>query len=98
MSRKYLLLAAALFGAPAAGPAIDPAAATPPTAKKVPYTHELHGDKRPDDFFWLKDKKNPDVIKYLEDENAYFAAVMKPTEKFQEALYKEFLSRITQTD
>lgn len=109
MPRSYFLLVAALFTAPAAclvpssfarqeKPAIDPTAATPPAAKKVPHVHELHGDKRPDDFFWLKDKKSPEVIKYLEAENAYFAAVMKPTEPFQQALYKEFLSRIKQTD
>src|SRR5690348_9084406 len=94
MPRTHLLLvAAALFASPATLPAIDP-----PAAKRIPHVHELHGDKRPDDFFWLKDKKNPEVIKYLEAENAYFAAVMKPTEKFQETLYQEFLSRIKQTD
>src|SRR4029079_14706608 len=40
----------------------------------------------------------PDVIKYLEAENAYTAAVLKPTEPLQAMLYKEFLSRIKQTD
>src|SRR5262245_18130347 len=96
MSRLRLALVA-LVVAPAAF-AIDPTVATPPVAKKVPHKIEWHGDARIDDYFWLKDKKNPDVIKHLEAENAYFAAVMKPTEKFQEALYKEFLSRIKQTD
>jgi oligopeptidase B len=95
MSRLRLALVALLI-APAAF-AIDPTVA-PPVAKKVPHKIEWHGDARTDDFFWLKDKKNPDVIKHLEAENAYFAAVMKPTEKFQNVLYKEFLSRIKQTD
>jgi len=96
MSRLRLALVA-LVVAPAAF-AIDPTVATPPVAKKVPHKIEWHGDARTDDYFWLKDKKNPDVIKYLEAENAYTAAVLKPTEKFQEALYKEFLTRIKQTD
>ena len=89
---------AAACRARAAAFAIDPTVATPPVAKKVPHKLELHGDSRIDDYFWLKDKKNPDVIKYLEAENAYTAAVLKPTEPFQETLYKEFLSRIKQTD
>src|SRR5262245_3104488 len=46
----------------------------------------------------MKDKTNPEVIKYLEAENAYTAAVMKPTEQLQEKLYQEFLARIKQTD
>ena len=66
--------------------------AAPPAAKKVPHKSELHGDTRIDDYFWLKDKKNPEVIKHLEAENAYTAAVMKPTEPLQETLYKEFLA------
>ena len=57
-----------------------------------------HGQRLTDDYFWLKDKKNPDTIAYLEAENAYAAAVMKPTQKLQETLYKEYLSRIKQTD
>jgi oligopeptidase B len=91
-------LGLALLAAPAAVPARDPMGATPPTAKRVPHKLEQHGETRIDDFYWIKDKTNKDVIKYLEAENAYTAAVLKPTEKFQEALYKEFLSRIKQTD
>src|SRR5438477_7015350 len=70
----------------------------PPVAKQVPKITELHGDKLVDNYFWLRQKKDPEVIKYLEAENAYTAAVMKPTEPLQEKLYKEFLSRIKQTD
>ncbi len=95
MSRFPLLVLALL---PASAVALDPAVAKPPVAKKVPHTFELHGQKITDDYAWLKDKKNPDTIAYLEAENAYTAAVMKPTEKLQDALYKEYLSRIKQTD
>src|SRR5688500_8770372 len=83
--------------ASANGPAAT-APPAPPVAKKVPRTIEVHGTKLSDDYFWMRDKKNPEVISYLEAENAYTAAVMKPTEEFQERLYKEMLARIKQTD
>ena len=51
-----------------------------------------------DDYFWLREKSNPEVIKYLETENAYTEEVMKPTKALQETLYKEMLGRIKQTD
>jgi oligopeptidase B len=71
---------------------------TPPTARKVPHPVEVHGDRLADDYFWLRDKKNPEVAAYLEAENAFAEAVMKPTEALQEALYKEMLGRIQETD
>jgi oligopeptidase B len=77
---------------------IDPAAGKPPTAKVVPHKTELHGETLLDNYFWLREKKNPDVTAHLEAENAYTAAVMKPTEEFQAKLYKEMLARIKQTD
>src|SRR5215218_1729712 len=98
MPRLRFLFALALFLPSVAAVAIDPNAATPPVAKKVPHKLEQHGDVRVDDYFWIKDKTNKDVLKYLEAENAYTATLLKPTEPFQEKLYKEFLSRIKQTD
>jgi oligopeptidase B len=70
----------------------------PPIAKKVPRVEFLHGDKRVDDYYWLREKSNPEVIAYLEAENAYTDAVMKASEPFQDTLYKEMLARIKQTD
>jgi oligopeptidase B len=70
----------------------------PPVAQKVPKVDTVHGDRRQDDYFWLRDKANPEVAAYLEAENAYTDAVLKPTEAFQEALYKEMLGRIKETD
>ena len=78
-----------------------PDAATPPAppvAKRVPRTTEVHGVKLSDDFFWMRDKKNPEVIAYLEAENAYTDAMTKQTAELQEKLYKEMLSRIKETD
>jgi len=72
--------------------------ATPPVAKQVPRETTLHGDTRVDNYYWLREKSNPEVISYLQAENAYTDAVMKPTEEFQAALYKEMLGRIKQTD
>jgi oligopeptidase B len=51
-----------------------------------------------DNYFWLRDKSNPEVRAYLEQENAYTDAVMKPTEPFQKKLYDEMLGRIKETD
>ena len=70
----------------------------PPIAKKIPHVTQIHGYTLKDDYFWLREKQNPDVIKYLEAENAYTEEVMKPLKDFQEALYKEMLGHIKQTD
>lgn len=69
-----------------------------PAAKRMPKETKIHGETLIDDYFWLREKSSPEVIKYLEAENEYTSAYMKPTEAFQEALYKEMLSRIKQTD
>ena len=70
----------------------------PPTAKTSARNTTTHGDTLADNYFWLREKKSPEVISYLEAENAYTDAVMKPTTSFQEALYKEMLGRIKETD
>ena len=70
----------------------------PPVAAKSPHTTEIHGYTLKDDYFWLREKSNPEVIAYLEAENAYTEEVMQPTKALQETLYKEMLGRIKQTD
>jgi oligopeptidase B len=70
----------------------------PPVAKKAPKTTEIHGQKLVDNYYWLRDKKNPEVKAYLDAENAYSDAVMKPTEALQKKLYDEMLGRIKETD
>ncbi len=70
----------------------------PPVAKVVPTRLEQHGDVRIDNYHWLKDRDNPDVLRYLEAENAYTAGVMAPTKPLQETLFREFKARIKQTD
>jgi oligopeptidase B len=80
-----------LTDAPAAVP-------VPPVARKQPKVDVVHGDERVDDYFWMRDKADPEVAAYLEAENAYADAVMKPTEAFQSSLYDEMLARIQETD
>ena len=66
----------------------------PPIAAKKPKTFENFGDKRVDDYFWLREKSAPDVIDYLKAENVYTDAFMKPHAAFRDTLYKDMLSRI----
>jgi oligopeptidase B len=70
----------------------------PPVAKIVPHTTEINGHTMTDNYAWLREKSNPEVRAYLEKENAYTDAVMKPTEPLQQTLYNEMLSRIKETD
>jgi oligopeptidase B len=76
-------------------PASPPA---PPVARREPVEHVLHGDRRVDHYAWLRHKESPEVVAYLEAENAYTDAILKPTQEFQEKLYQEMLGRILQTD
>ncbi|MFN0122767.1 MAG: S9 family peptidase [Blastocatellia bacterium] len=81
-----------------AAPNADLAKLAPPVAKKNPKTTNIHGEALVDDYFWLREKENPEVISYLKAENDFTAAHMKSTEAFQEALYQEMLARIKETD
>ena len=69
-------------------------ATKPPVARRVPKVDVVHGDRREDDYFWIRDKKDPEVKAYLEAENAYTDLILKPTEGLRESLYKEMLARI----
>jgi oligopeptidase B len=70
----------------------------PPVARRIPKQDVVHGETRLDEYFWLRDRADPEVAAYLEAENAYADAVMAPTRALQEALYAEMLGRIQQTD
>jgi oligopeptidase B len=72
--------------------------AVPPVAKRVDHRELHHGVAVSDDYFWLREKSNPEVIRYLEAENAYTEACTEDLKPFQEALYNEMLGRIKQTD
>jgi oligopeptidase B len=96
--RSRALLTAALVALPPVAPIVLRADQAPPIAKKKPTVRELHGDRFVDDYFWLREKSNPDVIAHLEAENAHAASVMSRFAELQDTLYKEMLGRIKETD
>jgi oligopeptidase B len=70
----------------------------PPVAATKPHVHTEHGVERDDPYYWLRDKKNPEVIAYLEEENAYTKAATAHLEPLAKTLYDEMLGRIQETD
>ncbi len=80
------------------GPSLDPKAAAPPEARRIPKTTAIHGETLVDDYYWLREKSSPAVLAHLEAENAYTAAVARPIEAKAEALYREMRGRVRETD
>ncbi|MBL0313131.1 MAG: S9 family peptidase [Holophagaceae bacterium] len=70
----------------------------PPVAARKPHKEVRHGETISDDYFWLREKSNPEVAKYLDAENAFLESQTKELKPFADALYKELLGRIKQTD
>jgi oligopeptidase B len=70
----------------------------PPVARRQETSTTLHGHRLIDEYAWLRDKASPEVISFLEQENAYTEAVMKPTAALQAKLYDEMVSHIKETD
>jgi oligopeptidase B len=71
---------------------------TGPVAPREPTVTVLHGDRREDDYAWLRRRDDPRVLTHLAAENAHTDQVMAPTAAFQEALYREILGRIKEDD
>ncbi|GAL63223.1 protease II [Algibacter lectus] len=69
-----------------------------PSAKKISKTLEIHNDVRIDNYYWLNDRENPEVIDYLNVENNYTKALMAHTEGFQKDLFEEMKGRIKEDD
>jgi oligopeptidase B len=86
-----VLAGAALLSA--AGPESQP-----PVAKVIPKEITMHGQTRVDNYFWLREKTNPEVIEYLEAENRYTESWMASVAGLREKLYSEILGRIRETD
>jgi oligopeptidase B len=70
----------------------------PPLAKIIPKTLEKFGDVRTDNYFWLNDRENPEVIDYLKKENAYYKKMTAHTKDFQKELFEEMKGRIKEDD
>lgn len=71
---------------------------SPPKATKIPHLLKKHKHIRTDNYYWLNNRENPEVIKYLEEENAYYNACTAHTKSFQEELFKEMKARIKEND
>jgi oligopeptidase B len=69
-----------------------------PVAAKRPVTARLHEHDRVDEYAWLRERENPEVLAHLEAENAHTAAVMSSTKDVQEELFIEIKARILETD
>ncbi len=76
----------------------SPTVVQPPTARRQETVKIIHEHRLADDYAWLREKTSPEVIAFLEQENAYTRAVMKPTEELQAKLYAEMISHIKETD
>lgn len=70
----------------------------PPIAKKIPKEFKEHGNARIDNYYWLNQREDQEVIDYLTAENKYTKEILKPTEELQEKIYNEIIGRIKQTD
>lgn len=70
----------------------------PPVAKQVAHQETWHGETLTDEYHWLREKSNPEVIRYLEAENAYAHAMTRRLQPLADAVYQEMLGRIKQTD
>jgi oligopeptidase B len=69
-----------------------------PTVAKKPKTFTLHGDSRTDDYFWLREKENPDVLKVLNEENAYTESYLSQHQALMDKLFEEMKGRIAEDD
>ena len=70
----------------------------PPMAEKIPFQLKIHNDIRIDDYYWMRDRENPEVIDYLERENDYFKKMTAATAPFREELFEELRGRIKEQD
>lgn len=70
----------------------------PPVAKKLATKLETHGHVREDPYFWLNQRDDPEVLAYLESENAYTDEVMSHTRELQDALFEEIKGRLVPDD
>jgi oligopeptidase B len=69
-----------------------------PLASKKPELLEIHGHQRTDNYYWMNDRENEEVITHLNVENDYLKEVMKPTEALQQQLFEEMKGRIKEQD
>ncbi len=94
--RAFVVVAGLCLGI--ALPRILKAQREAPVAGRIAKIDTLHGEVLRDDYFWLREKSNPDVVRYLEAENAYTEAELSHTKATQDTIYREMLGRVKETD
>jgi oligopeptidase B len=75
-----------------------PATVAPPVAKRVPVERRLHGETVVDEYTWLRDRDDPEVIGHLEGENTYLRALLAPTSDLRKTVFEEIRGRTQETD
>jgi len=70
----------------------------PPAAPRRPKVLTAHGDERIDDWYWLRERDNPEVIAHLEAENAYADTILSATVPLRERVFEEIKGRIEESD
>ena len=93
-----LILISSLFSCDTKTQKLMPELPKAPFAKQIPKKLTIHDDVRVDEFYWLNDKENPEVIDYLNKENDYYNAHTAHTKDFQVSLFDEMKSRIKEDD
>ncbi|MDE3743365.1 S9 family peptidase [Maribacter polysaccharolyticus] len=69
-----------------------------PIAKKIKKELSIHNDVRIDEYYWMNDREDPEVIAHLKKENAYYEALTAHTMDFQNQLFEEMKGRIKEDD
>ena len=69
-----------------------------PSADKIPYQLKKHGDIRVDNYYWMNERENPEVIDYLERENDYYNKMNENSKSFREDLFQELKKRIKEDE
>ena len=97
---KYIIVAIAFitFACSKKESNMEEAVLKAPVCKKIPKELTIHDHTRVDNYYWLNERENPEVIQYLNDENAYADSILSHTKDFQEKLFEEIKGRIKQTD
>jgi len=97
MKKNLFLIAVVITAMSCAGPS-GRQELTPPLAEQIEKQLILHGDTRLDPFYWMNDRENPAVIRYLQEENAYREAMMAHISGLQKDLFDEMRGRIKEDD
>jgi oligopeptidase B len=96
--RIFLFTSILLFSSMSFAQKMDKTGVSAPVATKKPNVMTLHGNTRTDNYYWLKEREDKEVLSHLTAENAYLDKVMAPIKPFQEKLFEEMKARIKEQD